>query len=506
MAIKILSLGGDQEEEKKSPPQRMQQSQKQQEDESWPDWIKRMAYGTVAQTGKNLSQVPGNILQTAGSLGQYLLGTPENSQVPFPEIARQYSSPEQLQQLDQSVKDIYSGKGININQEPEKYKDAYWLDKLMHGQYERPSDDQSGLTQLGQALTDKLPTEEDVEGFYNQLDTEGYRKPRNETESAVQEIGSDILTLMAPLGPLGKATRAREALKIAGWSNAGKQLGKVFGATEDQQDKIKMGVALMTSLGMTSQIKKKAQELYNYAENLPMEGDKINKAGINKAGEKVRKQFINGPLNPQGKAQLEDALNRIGNAPTMDLNEAWITKQQLSDVIQDIDPKSVAGVHAADIQREFDKALKNSTNKEFSKAYSEANNLYRGVKNATKWTEYVWDTIKGNKALSTVGGLIGGGFAGATGALPLAAKAAAGTGLALAGSRVLFGLQNIATNPSMAKEYIGMMRSAAKLNKKGVIKHATRLEKQLAKAPQPKQEPKREQSKPSGRIRIISLG
>jgi hypothetical protein len=142
--------------------------------------------------------------------------------------------------------------------------------KLSREELENIYEPERSATDIFTNIKSVLPSSESVREKLSQTAPKGYLEPKNEAEKFADDIISDFTPLLIPTGGVGKgivgaAKHVGRALGIAGTSNAASYLAKNLGAGEKGQAVVKLGTALLTSLGMSPSLRKKATALYQSA-------------------------------------------------------------------------------------------------------------------------------------------------------------------------------------------------------------------------------------------------
>ncbi len=342
---------------------------------------------------------------------------------------------------------------------------------------------------------EELPSEESIRKGISNIAPEGYLEPKNEQEQLADEIVSDVASLMIPLGPLG-GVKPLKALGIAGISNAASYLTKSIGGSEKAQKGVKLGTMLLTSLGMGSSLKDKANQLYETARESIAPGEKISAVPIQKSLNKITKDYTSKGLSKSaGKVDVERVVDEIDSFihnDSIGLDDLWAIKKDMNEVIQKIGFDTKGGRELKSIEKDIQTALKASTNKQFSSALSAADQLYGGASRANEINEYVKGLVNnkvfGGTALFAI-------LHNPTVAIPTAGKIATAGSVLLGGKHGIEILSNILKSPAIRNEYASMMNAAAKQSAPSVIKHAKKLNNSIEKM----------ESKQKGRYEILEM-
>lgn len=330
-------------------------------------------------------------------------------------------------------------------------------------------------------IGEQLPSQEGIRKGISNIAPEGYLEPKTENEQLTDEIVSDIASLVVPLGPLG-GVKPLKALGIAGISNAASYLTKSIGGSEKSQKGVKLGTMLLTSLGMGSSLKDKAKQLYETARESIAPGEKISAVPIQKALNKITKDYTSKGLSKSaGKVDVDRVVGEIDSFihnDSIGLEDLWAIKKDMNEVVQKIGYGTKGGRELKSLENEINTALKSSSNKQFSSALSAADQLYGGVSRANEINEYVKGLVNnkvfGGTALLAI-------LHNPAAAIPTIGKLAAGGSLMLGGKHGKEILSNMLKSPAIRNEYAAMMNAAAKQSAPSVIKHAKKLNKNLEK-------------------------
>lgn len=322
-----------------------------------------------------------------------------------------------------------------------------------------------------------LPSQEVIKETIAQQAPIGYLEPQNSYEQIADDIVSDMVPLLVPIPGIG-TTKPLKALGIAGSSNIASYLTKQLGGSEKTQTGVKLGTALLSSLGMGPSIKKKADEFYQIAREAIAPNERIPAQKISDLTTKITREYTTKGLSKAaGKADLDRVVDEIhgfmhdGNIGLADL---WEIKKDIRDVGEKIGFHTKAGAQLTQLNNEIDKVLKSSPNKTFSYALKSADELYAGAKRAEHINNFIREKV-GNKIL-TGGALYGLIFH------PTNLLKAAGLGVAATSAmRGYDAFKNILYHPAIRNEYGALLAAAAKENAPLTIKHARKLDKKMEK-------------------------
>jgi hypothetical protein len=354
----------------------------------------------------------------------------------------------------------------------------------MIGNFVTPESVQSNLSQQLQEIEPNaqfnpgigslFPSSEEAREAISYVAPSGYLEPQGNYEQLSDEIISDFLPLLIPMGPLG-AVKPAKALKIAGASNLASFLTKKLGGSEKTQAGVKLGTALFSSLGMGPSLRNKAEQLYKVAQESIAPGEYINAKPLTDLTNKITREYISKGLSKAaGKADVDrivEEINSFVHDGKMGLNDLWEIKKDMKDVGERIGFNTRGGKEITKLSQEMDKLLKNSPNKTFSQALAAADELYGGVKRGESITDFMKDTLK-NKFIA--GGALYGLLSHPGSLLKVGAAG-------LGGKKAYEIINNIIRYPHIRNEYGAMLNAAAKENAPLVLKHAKKLEKKIEK-------------------------
>lgn len=342
-----------------------------------------------------------------------------------------------------------------------------------------------------------LPSSGDIKEKISQFTQQGYLEPQNTGEEildAVTEATTGILLGKAripnmPVSAKGALQSLTNALKTTGLTasavtagQAGKFLAQELGAGPLGQEVTNIGMTLLTSAGLNSNINKLVKDTYAIRDNAIRPGDSLAAKPLWDKTNEVRRKFLNvGIEKVKGKEQVADVLNSIENSITannrMPLNKAVAIKEQMSDAIQSVPKGSKAEKWLVEIRNDLNEKLKNpeiTGNKVFSMAQKAGDELYTHVKGANKINDWAKSILESKSAL-------GAGTLGALYGLATSPQKTLGIAGLIGGGYAGYQAQNlmrsILNNPSIRKEYSRLIKAAANENKGQFIKSAERFNK-----------------------------
>jgi len=369
----------------------------------------------------------------------------------------------------------------------------------------------SWVPSLVGAVGSQLPSSQNVRETLAQLAPEGYLEPQTEGEEVADAITSATTNLLfgkigiPNLPTTGKAALDLIASSVKGLGKAataasagqiGSFLSKKLGAGPLGQELTNVGMTLITSAGLGSNLNKAAADAYAIRDNAIRSGESIKGSNVSNITKRVTNNFLNNSISTKrpGYEQVNDIVNALDNAVNTNqfgdklapLKGLVSIKEQMGDYISSL-PKGSdkAKKVIIGINEELKAMLKNPSitgNKIFSEAQTAADGLYTHIKSSQNINNWVRDvltsqTVLGAGSLASMYGL-------ATNPAGMIGKAAtagavAGVGYGVAKSGNL--IRNIATIPSVRKEYTKMIMMASKENTAGFIKSAKKLNNILSK-------------------------
>lgn len=337
-----------------------------------------------------------------------------------------------------------------------------------------------------------VPSGEDVKGAISKVLPEDYLKSSGQHQDFVNELSSDIGSM---LFPLGGATKIGKTLKVAGFGNAAKYLTKNIGGSEGKQNAVKAGVMLATSLGFGDGLLKRASDGYKKLEEVIPKTSSIPSHSVRNL---VQDQYewINEGAGDLLKDRslfkgFVDKLKDATSGPTTNVRNLIKFKQQsrqlLNDSAKDLSKEGwkSAQVQFAKLNSGLNNILKNSPSmpKEGAKLLTDVDNIWSNIKQAqkaTSWIKSKADTLsKAGGGAAILGKMIGGNFSPiALAATGLGAAGSAASGIA--GKTASF-IKNFFKHPNIKNEYLKMAAAALHENTPVFLKHANNLGNELKK-------------------------
>lgn len=411
------------------PGQQQMMPQQQQPTAGLPSELLRQATGVGVSGLTGLAGVPGNILALGQSLGQMLPW----QQKPQPTQAELEQMPELMRQQIES------------------------------------SQNQLGLL--------PLPTTENLRSLAEKALPEDYIKPKNRSDQFMQEVATDIGSLLFPM-PGSSAKIGQKLLKAgatAGLGNISKVAAQNVGANPFTQESLKLGTMLLTGFGMEKQLRARASQMQEAAKNLAKDKT-VSSNPIQKILGKAQDFVLAGAEEAPDRAEVQRAINAIGKR--VDTNK--IPLETLIELKRDVGTfaseakftksKQVLG----ELRKNLDSFLKTSdmVPKNFSKTLYDADKVYSAIKAGDKINNTIYNAFKGSRGLAPLSAVM----------YPARMAKALAIGVpAYAGARTVNFMKNIFTNAPMRKEYIKLMRAGMKENTPVIVRQARRLSEEANK-------------------------
>lgn len=337
-----------------------------------------------------------------------------------------------------------------------------------------------------------IPSGEDVKGAISKALPEDYLKSSGQHQDFVNELSSDIGSM---LFPLGSATKIGKAFKVAGFGNAAKYLTKNIGGSEGDQNKVKAGVMLLTTLGFGDGLLKKGSDGYKKLEEIVPKTSNIPSHSVRNL---IQDQYewINEGAGDLLKDRalfkgFVDKLKDAASGPTTNIRNLIKFKQQSGQILRESagdlgkEGWKSAQVQFAKLNSGLNNILKNSPAmpKEGAKLLADVDNIWSNIKQGQKaasWIKSKADVLsKAGGGAAILGKMIGGNFS------PIALTA---TGLGAAGSaasrvagKAVSFINNFFKHPNVRNEYLKMAAAALKENTPVFLKHANNLGNELKK-------------------------
>lgn len=402
----------------------------------------RIGTGALVSGISGLAGVPRNILDAANSLGNVFQ----------PEIPEEFRN---------------------------KFKDNPELEKMLTSENKVWP---TGLT----------PSSIQVKGAIGKALPEDYLKSSGQHQDFVNEVASDIGSMMFPIGG---AQKIGKALLVSGAGNAAKYLSKNVGISEGNQNRVKLGTMLITTMLGGKGLRDAGSDRYNkFSESVQPDAG-IPSASLNNIWKKSYDWIKEGYSKSADKAAFKDYLDEFRqkylSSPTANIRDLVKFKQHGSKILRE----SVGKVSKGDWNAlqtemaEFNRGLSNVLKKSpavpngAGKLLDQAENIWSNVKQAEKassWIKSKANTLsqKGG-GYAVLGKVLGGSFSPV--ALAASGIGAVGSATSSSASNTLTFLKSLGNNPTVAKEYAKMINAALKENTPVFLKHANNLGNELKK-------------------------
>lgn len=319
---------------------------------------------------------------------------------------------------------------------------------------------------------------------------QGFFEPKSENEALFDTITSDIATLMTPVGPLGGVAPLK-ALKISGASNLASFLTKKVGGGPLAQEGVKIGTALLTSMGQGASLKKQAQDTYTAIKESPISKKTMRIGPIRKITKDIEKDFLkmgrttDVPEKELIKNIIGDFNTKIKNG-RIKISDVAQFKKDLSKDIQNLSRDKTAQQKVIDLQSNINKLLKDQGYNKLADQFIKADELWTGASRAQQINDFAKSVIT-DKFPNVVAIFAALGKPGTF--IPKLGQLGAAGGASFVAGHVINNIKNILTLPTLRKDYASLLGAAAKENAPLVLKKAEKFEKELIKLTnnQPKQ-------------------
>lgn len=338
-----------------------------------------------------------------------------------------------------------------------------------------------GLTNLGieKATGQESPLPKDFPGagaeWYRENITKpltgDYLEPQGNVEKGIDDVVSDFVSLMVPIGPkLGVA----RSLAAAGIGNAASWITKGFGGSEGSQTGAKIGGMLLASAVKPRLLRTQIKDLYANAEKSIPANASTAANRIENQISSVKKILKHGDMTPKKKflaervASLENKINQDGLIPVRDV---WAFKRDFNDFIATRGgAEELKGVEK--YLTPFIKTLNDTmhdygkVNPKFNyKAITQADDIWRGINTHSKVKSFLRNTV-------TIKNLIVGGLFGMS--HPHILSKGIGAAAALRGA--VEGLEPIFKSNEIKKQYLKTLGSAVIKDKNATLRNMANLE------------------------------
>lgn len=366
----------------------------------------------------------------------------------------------------------------------------------------------------------RLPNQEEIKNVIGKALPKGYldegkfdNEYLNTTQSFLNEVASDIGSLLFPIGSLNKPLKAGKSVvegisnikkiaRVPFLSNAAKYLSKNLGASEGVQEGLKLGTAILGSLGMQDGPAKIADNLYKKEENLIKNSSMMNGNKVDEVIEKTRNWSKGGGGVSASQQFVNDVVDKFEN--TIDrfpsnhirVKDAIAFKRGLQDKIKEAmnnNNLEQARPKLIELRNNIDNIIKKSPdiNESTRKVLSDADKLYNAAFGGSKVQKWIQ---KQGSRLEKIGGaglilsVLSGGnpvISKGTAALAGAGRALSSDELSRAISRVPHFIETIFNNDTARNTYFKMMQAAAKQSAPMFLKHAKKLNEEVGDILQP---------------------
>jgi len=249
-------------------------------------------------------------------------------------------------------------------------------------------------SQVQEKLPISLPTSEQVRTGVTKRLTGEYLEPQGEGEKFYDEVIGDLASFMIPVK--GKIPFKGALVRAIG-GNTAALLAKEAGGGEGWQAGAKLGFNLLAGLpGGRKVLTSKMEDSYKTAEalgkgarqsakELAEESSKLIKF-TNTGIETPVKKFLRGPLG-----EIQDNIVK-GN---ISIDNAWQIKRDVNSLIGDIATPKAAKPYLKKITNNLNNVLKDygKKNPEFYKSFSEAEDIYKGLNQASSVNRFLQKNV-----------------------------------------------------------------------------------------------------------------
>lgn len=319
-------------------------------------------------------------------------------------------------------------------------------------------------------------------------------KPQNEYEELADNLVSDFVSIMTPVGALGLVGKGGKAAKAAaktaaaasGFGNSAGFLTKNITGNKTAGDVVKAGVMLGVSLAGAPKMFGHGGELYtDMTKSIPETLNTTTKSLIE--AEKEASNLMKGHGGTKAADAFTDYFNKNAHlfnaessAPLKEIIDArkgfGVVVKENPSMWKDLNPAVKV------IKGGFDKAVKNAGRPDIYKKFKEANEFWSEAMTAANTQNWIDKAISGlAKSPISIGAQV---LLGVTNPSKIGYIAASQGGLA-----AMKGLSSIIKRapgfmkvPVVQRYYINTILSALNENRPGFIKHARQFDKALAKA------------------------
>ena len=337
-----------------------------------------------------------------------------------------------------------------------------------------------------------VPSGEDVKGAISKALPEDYLKSSGQHQDFINEVASDIGSMMFPIGG---AQKIGKALLVSGAGNAAKYLSKNVGLSEGNQNRVKLGTMLITTMLGGKGLRDSGSEKYTEAESLIKPDSTIPSVSVKNVWQDsydwIKKGYSGSKDKAPFKNYLDEFKERFLSRPDANIRDIIQFKKDAGKILRE----SVGNVSKKDwneLQSQISKfygGINNVLKKSpampngAAKLLDQADNIWSNVKQAEKTSS--WIKSKANTLSQKGGGyavlgkVLGGSFSPV--ALAASGVGAVGSAASSSASNTLTFLKSLGNNPTVAKEYAKMINAALKENTPVFLKHANNLGNELKK-------------------------
>lgn len=358
-----------------------------------------------------------------------------------------------------------------------------WLEKKIQTpkMFQR---DPNVLQKFGKNALEKIPSTGDLMEKFDKL-TDNKYEPKSEQEALLQEIGSDVASLMIPARSVGGVFKALSGSILGNLAKEGVK-GLDYGGKS--QAAAKIGTMMAVSMINPKGADKYVDHLYNKAySNLPKDAvissERFSKDLIN-----LKEDLKRGLVNVESKKPVLNAIRDVernikdGSVKIRDLTEAKknLNEQRAAKIY---DPEFKGGKKAREslkknygkLANAIDRSIEEygKTNETFFRPYKEAQQGWAGIEQSKRASEFLKRTIKNYKLGSSI----------STGlALKYFPQIGIGSAVgAYSGLKSYEMMHRVFMNPTLRKYYMQTLIEASKDNAPGVIKNLKKMNDDLEK-------------------------
>lgn len=330
----------------------------------------------------------------------------------------------------------------------------------------------------------KLPTSKEVREDIVEQVTGEYLKPRGKGEALSDEIISDTVALLVPVGGVKKiqaGTRILRALGTAAGANLAAEGVGVLGGGEKAQTATKLGTMMILGSIRKGGPKKYVNQLYTEAEEAIKGSPKIKVTELRESLRKLEKGLKKGLEAPSEKAVIGKTralLNKIQGG-RIGVDELWASKRSLNEEMAKTlfeapgkAAKSRARKLFVGMNKEINKELAKygKKNPSFGRAFKSAEEGYAALQQSNKIGEMLSKKAKyvAKNPLTYI-------------FFPSIAKKAGIALVALPAYKTAQIGYRIAKSPTLRKYYTDVLKAATKENAAAINRSLRKFDEQLEK-------------------------